>query len=131
DKILREMRVIQKRLNMSMIYISHDIAVIAEVSDKIGVMYAGKLVELATAEAIFQRPVHPYTKALMSAFPSIKGEKHKLESMPGEPPDLIQPPSGCRFHPRCPYATEQCTKEDPAFKPQRAEHFAACWHPLS
>lgn len=131
DKILREMRAIQKKLNMSMIYISHDIAVIAEVSDKIGVMYAGKLVEMATSEAIFQRPVHPYTKALMSAFPSIKGEKRKLESMPGEPPDLIRPPSGCRFHPRCPYATEQCTKEDPAFKLQREEHFAACWHPLA
>ncbi|MCS6937385.1 MAG: ABC transporter ATP-binding protein [Candidatus Bipolaricaulota bacterium] len=131
DKILREMRAIQKKLNMSMIYISHDIAVIAEVSDKIGVMYAGKLVELASAEAIFQRPVHPYTKALMSAFPSIKGEKRKLESLPGEPPDLIHPPSGCRFHPRCPYATEHCTKEDPAFKPHRDSHFAACWHPLS
>lgn len=131
DKILREMRVIQKKLNMSMIYISHDIAVIAEVSDKIGVMYAGKLVELASAEAIFQRPVHPYTKALMSAFPSIKGKRQRLESMPGEPPDLIKPPSGCRFHPRCPYATEQCAKEDPAFKLQREGHLAACWHPLS
>ncbi len=131
DKILREMRVIQKKLDMSMIYISHDIAVIAEVSDKIGVMYAGKLVEVAPCQTIFQRPIHPYTKALMSAFPSIKGERRRLESLPGEPPDLIQPPSGCRFHPRCPYATEQCAKEDPAFKSHREGHFSACWHPLS
>jgi len=130
DKILREMREIQKRLNMGMIYISHDIAVIAEVADKIGVMYAGKLAELADTVSVFKKPVHPYTAALMSAFPSIKGEKHKLESLPGEPPDLLNPPSGCRFHPRCPYATDICEKEEPKFESHHDGHFAACWHPL-
>ncbi len=130
EKILREMREIQKKLNMGMIYISHDIAVIAEVADKMGVMYAGKLVEFGNTEDIFQRPVHPYTKALMSAFPSIEGEKRKLESLPGEPPDLINPPKGCRFHPRCPYATAICTKEDPSFEAHRDGHLAACWNPL-
>jgi peptide/nickel transport system ATP-binding protein len=131
DKILRELHAIQKRLNMSMIYISHDIAVIAEVSDRIGVMYAGQLVELAEVHEIFERPVHPYTKALMSAFPSIKGEKRALESLPGEPPDLIKPPTGCRFHPRCPYVTELCIKEVPALEPHRQDHWGSCWHPLS
>jgi len=130
EKILREMREIQKKLNMGMIYISHDIAVIAEVADKMGVMYAGRLVEFGNTEDIFQRPVHPYTKALMSAFPSIEGEKRKLESLPGEPPDLINPPQGCRFHPRCPYATAVCTKEAPRFEAHRDGHFAACWNPL-
>lgn len=130
EKILREMREIQKKLNMGMIYISHDIAVIAEVTDKMGVMYAGKLVEFGNTVDIFQRPLHPYTKALMSAFPSIEGEKRKLESLPGEPPDLINPPKGCRFHPRCPYAMAVCTKEDPRFEAHRDGHFAACWSPL-
>lgn len=130
EKILREMRQIQQELNMGMIYISHDIAVIAEVADKMGVMYAGKIVEFGNTLDLFQRPVHPYTKALMSAFPSIEGEKRKLESLPGEPPDLINPPQGCRFHPRCPYATAVCTKEIPRFEAHRDGHYAACWNPL-
>lgn len=130
DKILREMRQIQKKLNMSMIYISHDIAVIAEVADKVGVMYAGGLVEFGPSEPIFKNPIHPYTKALMSAFPSIKGEKVKLAALPGEPPDLIKPPSGCRFHPRCPYATEICEREVPQFREHKPSQYAACWNPL-
>ena len=130
DKILREMRQIQKQLHMSMIYISHDIAVIAEVSDKIGVMYGGKLVELADTQAIFARPAHPYTKALMSSFPNLKGEKKKLEALPGEPPDLINPPTGCRFHPRCPYATSVCKEQDPALEVRQPGQVAACWNPL-
>jgi peptide/nickel transport system ATP-binding protein len=130
DKILREMRQIQKKLNMSMIYISHDIAVIAEVADKVGVMYGGNLVEFGPSEAIFKNPIHPYTKALMSAFPSIKGEKVKLAALPGEPPDLIRPPSGCRFHPRCPFATEICEREVPQFREHKPNQYAACWNPL-
>jgi peptide/nickel transport system ATP-binding protein len=131
DKILREMRQIQKKLNMSMIYISHDIAVIAEVADKVGVMYGGGLVEFAPSETIFKQPIHPYTKALMSAFPSISGEKVKLAALPGEPPDLIKPPAGCRFHPRCPYATEICEREVPQFREHKPGQQAACWNPLS
>jgi peptide/nickel transport system ATP-binding protein len=131
DKILREMRQIQKKLNMSMIYISHDIAVIAEVADTVGVMYAGGLVEFGPSEAIFKSPIHPYTKALMSAFPSIKGEKVKLAALPGEPPDLLKPPSGCRFHPRCPFATEICEREVPQFLEHKPKHYAACWNPLA
>ncbi len=130
DKILHEMDAIRKKLNMGMIYISHDIAVIAEVSDKIGVMYAGKLVEFADTVTIFKRPVHPYTYALMHAFPSIKGEKRELQSLPGEPPDLLNPPSGCRFHPRCPYATPQCEREEPRWEELEPGHFVACWNPL-
>jgi peptide/nickel transport system ATP-binding protein len=130
DSLLREMTELQKQLGMAMIYISHDIAVIAEVSDRIGVMYAGKLVEFGETEAIFKRPIHPYTAGLMSAFPSISGPKRQLATLPGEPPDLIHPPSGCRFHPRCPYATDICKEQVPEFKEHRPAHFAACWNPL-
>ena len=129
DALLKEMRAIQEKLNMAMIYISHDIAVIAEVSDRVGVMYAGRLVEVASTDAIFHEPLHPYTIALMSAFPSIDGDKTELSSLPGEPPDLLNPPSGCRFHPRCPFATERCKREVPEFKEHAPDHFAACWHP--
>ena len=85
-----------------MIYISHDMAVIAEVSDVVGVMYAGKIVEFGDARGIFENPIHPYTRALMSAFPSVSGEKHELTTLGGEPPNLLDPPPGCRFHPALP-----------------------------
>lgn len=130
DSLLREMIELQEQLNMSMIYISHDIAVIAEVTERIGVMYAGRLAEFASAVEIFKHPLHPYTYGLMSAFPSIVGPKRELTTLPGEPPDLISPPSGCRFHPRCPYATEICSEQVPEFMDMDDKHFVACWHPL-
>jgi peptide/nickel transport system ATP-binding protein len=138
DRILKRIRELQKELNMAMIYISHDIAVIAEVSDRIGVMYAGRMAELANSVDIFAHPTHPYTYALMGAFPSIKGKKRELKTLPGEPPDLLNPPQGCRFHPRCPYATEICQEKQPEFMPVNGVthndltrgHYVACWHPL-
>jgi peptide/nickel transport system ATP-binding protein len=130
DSLLREMIELQKDLNMSMIYISHDIAVIAEVTERIGVMYAGRMAEFGTAEEIFKHPLHPYTFGLLSAFPSIVGPKHELTTLPGEPPDLTNPPTGCRFHPRCAYATEICSQEVPEFKDYGSRHFTACWHPM-
>lgn len=131
DKILREMKKIQRELNMAMIYISHDIAVIAEVSDKIAVMYAGKFVEQADSATIFKRSMHPYTFLLMNAFPSHVGEKRKLFTIPGEPPDLLNPPTGCRFAPRCPWATDKCQNEEPEYKEVEKGHYLACWHPLT
>jgi len=130
DNLLREMTELQKKLNMSMIYISHDIAVIAEVSDTIGVMYAGRLVELASAAEVFHHPQHPYTFGLMSAFPSIVGPKRELTTLPGEPPDLLHPPRGCRFHPRCSFATDICKQQVPAFEDLGGGHFVACYHPM-
>ena len=128
DRILREMRNIQRSLAMSMIYISHDMAVIAEVSDVVGVMYAGKLVEFGPTADVYARPIHPYTRSLVSAFPSVRGEKHDLTTLPGEPPDLLDPPSGCRFHPRCVYATDDCRTSTPPIV-RRGAHWAACWNP--
>jgi peptide/nickel transport system ATP-binding protein len=129
DKILRELREIRTRMNMSMIYISHDMAVIAEVSDIMGVMYAGKIVEFGSTTDVFANPIHPYASALMSAFPSITGEKHDLVTLPGEPPDLTNLPPGCSFSPRCGYATDRCRIEEPPIV-ERDGHWAACWNPL-
>jgi peptide/nickel transport system ATP-binding protein len=131
NRVLRELEEVQRKLGMSMIYISHDIAVIAEVSNRIGVMYAGNMVEMADSVEIFERPVHPYTNALINSFPSIKGKRNNLQPLPGEPPDLINPPSGCRFHPRCPRATTICKEQVPLFENYGNDHYAACWHPLN
>ena len=128
DRILREMKDIQRSLDMSMIYISHDMAVIAEVCDTVAVMYAGKLVESGPTAEVYANPIHPYTRALMSAFPSVKGEKHDLVTLPGEPPNLLAPPAGCRFNPRCQYATDECRTSEPPIV-RRNGHWAACWNP--
>ena len=129
DRILRELKDIQRELGMSVIYISHDIAVVAEVTDLVGVMYAGRLVEMGETADVFHTPTHPYTAALMSSFPSVSGERRPLASLPGEPPNLSDPPPGCPFHPRCAYATEVCRIEYPP-QVNAGGHWAACWHPL-
>jgi peptide/nickel transport system ATP-binding protein len=128
DQILQELKKIQSDLGMSIIYISHDIAVIAEVTDKIGVMYAGKLVEIGPTDEVFARPKHPYAYLLLSSTPSVTGPRRKLAPLEGEPPDLLNPPTGCRFHPRCPYATEQCVNEEPPMAETGAGHQVACWN---
>ncbi len=128
DRILREMKDIQRSLDMSMIYISHDMAVIAEVCDTVAVMYAGKLVESGPTTEVYARPIHPYTRALMSAFPSVRGDKHDLTTLTGEPPNLLEPPGGCSFNPRCAYATDECRTSTPPIV-RRGEQWAACWNP--
>lgn len=129
DRILRELKAIQQQLNMAIIYISHDIAVVAEVTDRLGVMYAGRLVEYGETADVFRAPLHPYTSALMGSFPSITGEKRPLANLSGEPPNLIDPPPGCPFHPRCLHATDQCRTEFPP-RVWRGSQWADCWHPL-
>lgn len=113
DKILVEIRKLQTELNMAMMIITHDVSVVAETSDKIGVMYAGRMMEVGGTGAVFKNTAHPYTAGLLSSFPSIKGPKRRLDSIPGFPPDLANPPSGCPFHPRCQYAQDKCSKEIP------------------
>lgn len=131
DALIQELKILQEQIGMTMIYISHDIAVIAEVSDKIGIMYAGQLVEMGSSEAIFHEPVHHYTAALMAAFPSVTGPKRELSALGGEPPNLLDPPTGCRFHPRCPAATDICRTQVPPFTEHGDGHYAACWHPVA
>lgn len=126
NQILDLMKDLQKKLNLSQILITHDLSVIAETCEKAGIMYAGKLVEHADTVEIYKRPLHPYTSALIGAYPSIIGEKRTLKFIPGAPPNLINPPKGCRFHPRCPYAKEICGKEEPEYIEKEAEHFVAC-----
>lgn len=128
DQILQELKKIQRDLGMSTIYISHDIAVIAEVTDTIGVMYAGMLVEFGPTKEVFARPKHPYSYLLLSSTPSITGPRRKLAPLEGEPPNLLAPPSGCRFHPRCPWATEQCRTQEPPMTYIEGEHQVACWN---
>jgi peptide/nickel transport system ATP-binding protein len=128
DQILTELKHVQETLGMAIIYISHDVAVIAEVSDRIGVMYAGKLVELGTTDEVFPHPRHPYTYLLLASTPSVRGPRRKLAPLEGEPPDLLHPPSGCRFHPRCPWATEVCASDEPPFVEASEGHRVACWH---
>ncbi|MCR4427135.1 MAG: ABC transporter ATP-binding protein [Firmicutes bacterium] len=130
DKILREMKEIRRRINMSMIYISHDVSVIAEVSDVVGVMYAGRLAEWGPADDVFKQPRHPYTFGLMMAYPSILGDKHELATIPGEPPNLVAPPPGCRFNPRCDWAIDECRETDPPLRQVETGHFIACHNPV-
>ena len=108
DQILNEIKKVQDLLGLSLIYISHDIAVIAEMTDKIAVMYAGSIVEIGPTKSVFESPKHSYTRALLDSTPSIHGEKKKLSSLDGEPPSLINEINGCSFSPRCPSPTTGC-----------------------
>ncbi|MBI4297403.1 MAG: ABC transporter ATP-binding protein [Chloroflexi bacterium] len=128
--VLEELKRVQRDLHTSIMYISHDIGVIAQVSARIAVMYAGKIVEIAPTGVLFEHFRHRYTQALLSCFPRLHGPKLALEPLEGDPPDLVSPPSACRFHPRCHYATEICKTEEPAFEKHGPDQFAACWHPV-
>jgi len=130
DRILDQLRRIQRDRDLSLLYVSHDMGVVAEIADIVAVMYAGRIVEMGPTADIFARPVHPYTAALMASSPSLHGPRRQLRSLTGSPPDLVAPPSGCRFHPRCPLADERCGTETPPLEPQRDGLAAACWHPL-
>jgi len=126
-QILNLMKKLHREKKMSIILITHDLGVVTELSEKIAVMYAGKIVEMGAAEEIFEKPLHPYTQALIRAVPRLKGDIHKLEYIPGTPPDLRNPPRGCRFHPRCPVKIEKCDKEEPPLVEVEKNHLVACW----
>jgi len=126
DRILAEIRKVQKKYQMSMIVITHDISVVAETADKIAIMYAGNIVEYGDIVMIFKHASHPYTIGLLNAYPNIKGEKKRLQAIPGSPPDLVAPPSGCKFHPRCKYAKEICKTEIPKTIEVEPNHLVMC-----
>ena len=117
---------IREKLDLSMMLITHDISVIAQTCDNLAIMYAGKIVERSEVDTMFENPLHPYTEALISAFPNIQGERRQLRSIPGTPPDLINPPSGCKFHPRCQYAQDICEREEPQLSNSGEKHETAC-----
>ena len=126
DRILAEIKKLQEQLKMAMMIITHDVSVVAEVSDKIGVMYAGMMMELGSASQVFKNTAHPYTAGLLGSFPSIKGKKRRLISIPGFPPDLVEPPSGCPFHPRCNHARDLCKAERPSGISVEPGHTSYC-----
>jgi peptide/nickel transport system ATP-binding protein len=125
-QVLRLMIELKEKLNLSMIMISHDLSMIAEVCQKLAIMYAGHLVEYGDIVKLFKNPLHPYTVDLIESFPSIRAEKQEMVSIPGFPPNLLNPPSACRFHTRCKYAMDICRKETPKLVEVSPNHFAAC-----
>jgi len=125
-QILNLLKELKNKFKMALILITHDLSVIAEIADKVAIMYAGKVVEWGTSEQIFENPQHPYTRGLISSIPRLRGKK-SLFWIPGQPPDLINPPPGCRFYPRCPYVTERCKREEPPMIEIEPKHYTACW----
>ena len=126
-QILDLLRNLKQKLGMAMILITHDMGVVAGVADRITVLYAGRVCESASTRTIFYNPLHPYTKALLEAVPSLALKRDKLKVIPGAIPNLIEPPSGCRFHPRCEYAKEGvCTLKVPELEEVEPEHYVAC-----
>jgi peptide/nickel transport system ATP-binding protein len=118
---------LKRELNLTYLFISHDLSVVEYVADRVAVMYVGKMVELATTEELYRRPMHPYTEALMSAVPNPDPTQrsHRIV-LRGEIPDPANPPSGCYFHPRCPYAQDRCRTDAPALREVAPGRFAAC-----
>jgi peptide/nickel transport system ATP-binding protein len=125
-QILKLMRDLKTQYGSSILLITHNLGVVAEMADRVGVMYAGSMAEIGTAKDIFKRPVHPYTMGLMKSVPSIQMSAEKLYTIRGSVPNLIYPPAGCRFHPRCDSAREYCTKVRPPLMEIEPGHFAAC-----
>lgn len=131
EQILHRIDELQKEIRSSMIMVTHDISVVAETCDKVVVMYGGEVMEAGSVEDIFYDPHHPYTLGLSNAFPSIDGEPKDLISIPGSPPDLSDPPEGCPFAPRCPFATPECTSAElPKVVPNEG-HRVYCHEPVA
>jgi peptide/nickel transport system ATP-binding protein len=124
--ILQQIAVLREKLGFSILFITHDLSLLVEFSMCIAIMYAGEVVERAPARELFKNPLHPYTLGLMNSFPSIIGKLQKLSGIPGSPPDLVTPPMGCRFHPRCPKVMPICSQLAPVSKIIAGDHQVAC-----
>ena len=111
--LMTQIKELQQQFGFAVIFVTHDMSVVAHYSDRVMVMYAGQVAEIGATNSIFERPLHPYSKGLLDAFPSVHGPRRALTGIPGSPPDLGRPPSGCRFHPRCSEAMAQCTTSEP------------------
>ena len=125
-QIMNLLKRLKKKLGISMIFITHDIALASDLCDRIAVMYAGNIVELGTAEQVLLDPKHPYAQKLIASVPRLR-EDRVPEFIPGAPPDLVNPPSGCRFHPRCSFARPLCREREPLLVEVGHEHYVACW----
>jgi len=125
-QVLKTFRHLQEKLQLSVIMITHDISVVAETCDEVAVMYAGKIMEWTTIDRFFHEPFHPYSLGLQNAFPNLANPNQALISIEGYPPDLVDPPRGCRFNTRCPFAIERCFREEPPLIDVAPGHVAAC-----
>jgi peptide/nickel transport system ATP-binding protein len=124
--VIEVLRRLKEELGFAMIFITHDLAVAAELADRVATMYAGRIIEIGPVDEIFYRASHPYSLGLIRAVPTVTGEFMDLTSIEGSPPDLINPPSGCKFHPRCLYATQRSREEEPELVRIGANHYVAC-----
>ncbi|MRR29803.1 ABC transporter ATP-binding protein [bacterium] len=126
-KFLDLLKELQREFGLTILLITHNIGVVAEICDRVAVMYAAKIAEVGTSFDVFANPRHPYTQGLLKSVPNIESKKEDLYKMDGEPPNLLHPPKGCRFHPRCPFAMEICIQREPEFRPVVDEQLVACW----
>ncbi|MFP3315126.1 ABC transporter ATP-binding protein [Caldivirga sp. MU80] len=124
--IMNLLKRLKREFKLSYIFITHDLALASELADKVLVLYAGRVAELGSADLVYTDPKHPYTQGLMTSVPTLREDK-KLSFIPGEVPSLINPPSGCRFHPRCPYVMDICRREDPPMIDLKDGRKVACW----
>ncbi len=126
-QIMELLRNLKKQRGLTILLITHNMGLVAEMCDRVGVMYAGQLVEEAPTEELFRNPLHPYTRALLRAVPNPLKKIEKLESIPGTVPNLIYPPPGCRFHPRCAHVMDTCRRQKPMFIRVGDKHYVSCW----
>jgi peptide/nickel transport system ATP-binding protein len=125
--LMVQIKALQREFGFAVVFVTHDMSLVSRFSDRIAIMYAGQIVELGATRQIFEDPKHPYSKGLLQAFPSIYGPKQKLQGIPGRPPDLRYPPSGCRFHPRCPYVMQICPEQEPGPYAPRGNDLVRCF----
>jgi len=126
-QLLELLRKLVREHGLTLFLITHDMGVVAEMCDRVAVLYAGNIVELAPVDEIFKNPKHPYTMGLLRAVPNPQADIEKLEPIPGTIPNLIFPPPGCRFHPRCPFARDVCKREKPPLVEVSPGHYVRCW----
>ena len=128
DQILKLLESLREKLEVSVVFVSHDLAVVAQTCQRVAVMYAGQVVETGPIDEVFREPRHPYTLSLLRSVPDVDVVRETLATIPGSPPDLAAPPPGCRFHPRCPFVQADCTSGDFPLRPVGTDRATACIH---